>query len=60
MLVLGSAVFLLVIFIPMMVFFISIGKLWMMFLYVVVTLVIVQVYDQVEYLYDIVDYCRLL
>ena len=40
-LVLGSAVFLTVLVLPLIVLFISLGKIWIMFLSVVATLVIV-------------------
>ena len=41
MLVLGSVLLLLVLFLPVVVLFVSIGKLWIMFIYTVATLVVV-------------------
>ena len=55
-LVLGSDMFMTVIVLPLIVLFISIGKLWILFLSVVATLVIVLVDYQVEYFQYTFDY----
>ena len=59
-LVLGSDMFLTVIVLPLIVLFMSIGKLWILFLSMVATLVIVLVDYQVEYFQYIFEYYSLL